>query len=153
LASNASGTSWSSLHLLKFSSPDELLSYMNDKVRELEAALEAARAELGRVRTEAERLMEVERVLSEVLGVKPSEIREIDVRGVRVVMDAKATDEVAVYEEVVASLQETLDVLKRVRDEVVTPLVSRLRGLKGVRFVVEVAGVIPTKILIKFEGQ
>ncbi|RLE78221.1 MAG: hypothetical protein DRJ56_00590 [Thermoprotei archaeon] len=153
MASNASGTSWSSLHLLKFSSPDELLSYMNDKVRELEAALEAARAELGRVRTEAERLMEVERVLSEVLGVKPSEIREIDVRGVRVVMDAKATDEVAVYEEVVASLQETLDVLKRVRDEVVTPLVSRLRGLKGVRFVVEVAGVIPTKILIKFEGQ
>jgi len=153
LASNASGTSWSSLHLLKFSSPDELLSYVNDKVRELEAALEAARAELSRVRAEAERLMEVERVLSEVLGVKPSEIREIDVRGVRVVMDAKATDEVAVYEEVVASLQETLDVLKRVRDEVVTPLVSRLRGLKGVRFVVEVTGVIPTKILIKFEGQ
>jgi len=153
LASSASGASWSSLRLLKFSSPDELLSYVNDKVRELEAALETARAELSRVRAEAERLMEVERVLSEVLGVKPSEIREIDVRGVRVVMDAKATDEVAVYEEVVASLQETLDVLKRVRDEVMTPLVSRLRGLKGVRFVVEVAGVIPTKILIKFEGQ
>jgi len=153
LASSTSGASWSSLHLLKFNSPDELLSYVNGKVKELEAALEAAKAELGRVRAEAERLMEVERVLSEVLGVKPSEIREIDVRGVRVVMDAKATDEVAVYEEVVASLQETLDVLKRVRDEVVAPLVSRLRGLKGVRFVVEAAGVIPTKILIKFEGQ
>ena len=73
MASSASGASWSSLRLLKFSSPDELLSYVNDKVRELEAELLQARREIeargAKVLTCTHALAGVERAFRREFGL------------------------------------------------------------------------------------
>ena len=138
-----------SLSLLVFDKPEDLVNYISKRINELEETLKDITERYSKVKLRAERLLEIEKLFNEILGVKLSNIREMDIKGVRVVMDARPTDEVKVYEEVIASLQEKIDVLRRIHEEVISPLVERLKTYENITFVVEVSNDIPTRILIK----
>ena len=138
-----------SLSLLVFDKPEGLLEYVSRRISELENTLRELNERYTEVKIRAERLLEIEKLFNEILGVKLSNIREMDIKGVRVVMDARPTDEVKVYEEVIASLQERIDVLKRIHREVISPLVERLKTYENISFIVEVSNDIPTRILIR----
>ena len=132
-----------------FDKPEDLVNYISKRINELEETLKDITERYSKVKLRAERLLEIEKLFNEILGVKLSNIREMDIKGVRVVMDARPTDEVKVYEEVIASLQEKIDVLRRIHEEVISPLVERLKTYENITFVVEVSNDIPTRILIK----
>jgi len=132
-----------------FDKPEDLLEYLSNRINELESILKRLTEEYSKVKLRAEKLLEIEKLFNEVLGVRLSNIREMDIKGVKVVMDARPTDEVKVYEEVIASLQERIDVLRRIHEEVISPLVERLKTYENISFLVEISNDIPMRILIK----
>jgi len=138
-----------SLSLVAFDKPEDLLEYLSNRINELESTLKRLTEEYSKVKLRAEKLLEIEKLFNEVLGVRLSNIREMDIKGVKVVMDARPTDEVKVYEEVIASLQERIDVLRRIHEEVISPLVERLKTYENISFLVEISNDIPMRILIK----
>ena len=138
-----------SLSLVVFDKPEDLLEYLSNRINELESILKRLTEEYSKVKLRAEKLLEIEKLFNEVLGVRLSNIREMDIKGVKVVMDARPTDEVKVYEEVIASLQERIDVLRRIHEEVISPLVERLKTYENISFLVEISNDIPMRILIK----
>lgn len=137
------------MSLVVFDKPEDLLEYLSNRINELESILKRLTEEYSKVKLRAEKLLEIEKLFNEVLGVRLSNIREMDIKGVKVVMDARPTDEVKVYEEVIASLQERIDVLRRIHEEVISPLVERLKTYENISFLVEISNDIPMRILIK----
>ena len=136
--------------LLVFEDPVQLLNYVNTKIDEIGKQLENLQREYLEIRTKAEKFIKLEELFNEILGIRVSEIREIDLRGIKIIMDARPIDELKVYEEIISSLQDKVEALQRVKKEVIIPLVNKLKELKGITLIVQVVNDIPTKILIKF---
>ncbi len=139
-----------SLNLVIFEDPEDLLRYIDRKITELTRRLAELHKAYNDIKIKAEKYIKLEELFSELFGKEVLNIREIDLRGIKIVMDARPTDELKVYEEVISSLQDKIEALERIEKEVIVPLVSKLRELKGVSLIVELSNDIPSRILIKF---
>lgn len=93
----------------------------------------------------------LERVLEDLLGEKLSSLNEIDYMGLKVVINARAVDELNVLEETIESQKESLEALTRIR-EILYKLNSSLSSedkLSGITILVQTLNEIPVRILLK----
>ena len=139
-----------SYNLLQFSSFGELLRYIDAQIESLQKSVESLHQRYESVKARAERMRALERVLEDLLGEKLPALNEIDYMGLRVVVNARAVDELAVLEETLESQRETLESLIRVRE-----LIERLGGSLeqagggGIVVLVQTLNGVPLRILLK----
>lgn len=139
-----------SYNLLQFSSFEELLRYLDSQIASLNESLSALQRRYESVQTRAERMRALERVLEDLLGEKLPKLNEIDYMGLKVVINARAVDELSVLEETLESQRETLEALGRIR-EVLERLSNSvdLTGTEGITILVQTLNGIPMRILLK----
>lgn len=137
-------------NLLQFNSFEELLRYIDSQIAALQKSISALQQRYEAVRAKAERVRAIERVLEDLLGEKLPSLNEIDYMGLKLVINARAIDELTVLEEVLESQRDSLEALKSIRE-----LLSRLEssGLAseagGFAILVETLNGIPMRILLK----
>lgn len=139
-----------SYNILQFNSFDELLKYLDSQITSLSQAVAALQRRYESIRARAERMRALERVLEDLLGEKLPMLNEIDYMGLKVVVNARAVDELAVLEETLESQKETLEALGRIR-EVLQRLSGsvNLTGTEGIAILVQTLNGIPMRILLK----
>jgi len=139
-----------SYNLLQFNSFEELLKYLDSQIASLSESLSALQRRYESVHARAERMRALERVLEDLLGEKLPTLNEVDYMGLKVVINARAVDELAVLEETLESQRETLEALGRIR-EVLQRLSSSvdLTGAEGITILVQTLNGIPMRILLK----
>jgi len=140
-----------SYDLLKFESFEELLRYLDREITRLSAKLSELSSHYARLKEKAERMKQVEEVLSKVLGEKIATMNEVDLMGVKVVIDARAVDEIKVLEEVITSTEDILNAMKKAR-KVLEPIarsVSSSGGIEGIDILVETVNGIPIRVLLR----
>ncbi len=139
-----------SYSLLQFSSFGELLKYLDSQIKSLEESVRALHQRYEVVRARAERVRELERVLEDLLGEKLPTLNEVDYMGLRIVINARAIDELTVLEETLESQREILESLLKVRE-----LIQRLGGSLeqvgggGFTILVQTLNGVPLRILLK----
>ncbi|QOJ79566.1 hypothetical protein IG193_03670 [Infirmifilum lucidum] len=140
-----------SYNIYQFNSFDELLRYIEAEIATIQGTLQQLEQRYEAVRVRAERMKALERVLEDLLGEKLSSLNEIDYMGLKVVVNARAVDELNVLEETIESQRESLEALSRVR-EILYKLGSSLSSgeeLTGISIVVQTLNGIPVRILLK----
>ncbi len=143
-----------SYNLLRFRDFNELLEYIDTTIDNLMKKYNELYQRLNVLRARAERIKKFEEALSKLMGEEITSINEIDFMGLKVVISARSVDELAVVEEVVNSLQDTITALKKVR-EVISELakaVSQEGEVEGLSILVETINGIPVRLLLK-EGE
>ena len=138
-----------SFNLLRFRSIADLMGYLEGQI----SALQSRMAELAeahrRLKMRAERLKKLEEALSSLVGEQFPPLNEIDLMGVKIVVGARAVDELKVVEEVLAHLNDKFNALQKSR-QALEPLAKTV-GDEGGGFevIVETVNDIPFKILLK----
>lgn len=141
-----------SYDLLQFGSFSEFMQYLDAEIDRLKSKLEELERRHEVLRARAERVRRLEEVLSKLVGEKIRSINEVDFMGIKVVVSARALDELAVVEETLSALRDTLSALARVR-EVVSQLAREAGGERGgLSLLVQTLNGIPVKLLFK-EGE
>ncbi|MCC6049369.1 MAG: hypothetical protein LM580_01605 [Thermofilum sp.] len=101
------------------------------------------------LKSKAEKVRKLETLLSKLVGEQIRSINEVDFMGIRVVVSARALDELVAVEETLAALKDTLAALTRVR-EVIASLVKETEIEKGgLSLLVQTVNGIPVKLLFK----
>ncbi|RLF12093.1 MAG: hypothetical protein DRJ69_01210 [Thermoprotei archaeon] len=135
-----------------FRSFDELLKYLDGEIARLTDRLNKLSGYYTRLKEKAERIRQLEEAISKIVGESPPPIREIDLMGVKVVVDARAIDEMKVLEEVLTSTEDVLNAMKKAR-KVLEPLAKSLStprgGLEGIDILVETLNGIPIRVLLR----
>lgn len=133
-----------------YNSAEEIVETLDKKISETKNFLGEYLGKLDEIRLFAEKSKRIREVVMKVAGKKNGHSEnssEIDVQGLKIVLDANAFDESKVIEEVIRSLQEHLQVLQKAR-EGLKPL-EQLGDTEGLTFrIVENQGV-PERILLK----
>ncbi|RKX84312.1 MAG: hypothetical protein DRP57_06155 [Spirochaetes bacterium] len=144
-----------SFNIYQFSSFAELLQYIDAKIGSIESALSQLQQRYNYIKSRAEKIQRLEKVIEELVGEKISLLNEIDFMGLKVVINARAIDELNVLEETIMSQQDLLNALKRIR-EVIQKLNDSLTstsGLEGITIMVQTMNDIPIRILLKESEQ
>ena len=134
-----------------FTSFADLIRYIDGQIGSLEESLSQLKQRYNVVKARAEKLRQLEKVLEELVGEKISTLNEVDFMGLRVVINARAVDELRVLEDAIASQEDTLSALKRVRD-VLKKLHDSLESsveAGGLTIIVQTRFNIPVRILLK----
>ncbi|HDD33846.1 MAG TPA: hypothetical protein ENG30_01700 [Thermofilaceae archaeon] len=141
-----------SYDLVQFKSFDELLRYIDAEISRLKSKVESLEKRHEILKARAERVRRLEEVLSKLVGEKIRSINEIDFMGIKVVVSARALDELAVVEETLTALRDTLSALARVRE--IMAQLAREAGEErgGLSLMVQTLNGIPIKLLFK-EGE
>jgi len=140
-----------SYNIYQFNSFEDLLKYVEAQIASIQDTLQQLEQRYEVVRVRAERMKALERVLEDLLGEKLSSLNEIDYMGLKVVVNARAVDELNVLEETIESQRESLEALARIR-EVLHKLGSSLSSgeeLAGISILVQTLNGIPVRILLK----
>jgi len=140
-----------SYNIYQFNSFEDLLKYVEAQIASIQDTLQQLEQRYEVVRVRAERMKALERVLEDLLGEKLSSLNEIDYMGLKVVVNARAVDELNVLEETIESQRESLEALTRIR-EVLHKLGSSLSSgeeLAGISILVQTLNGIPVRILLK----
>ncbi|RLE97914.1 MAG: hypothetical protein DRJ57_04060 [Thermoprotei archaeon] len=141
-----------SYDLLQFGSFSEFVEYLDAEIDKLKSKVEELERRHEVLKARAERVRKLEEVLSKLVGEKIRSINEVDFMGIKVVISARALDELAVVEETLSALRDTLSALARVR-EVVSQLAREAGGERGeLSLLVQTLNGIPVKLLFK-EGK
>lgn len=144
-----------SFNIYQFSSFAELLQYIDSKIGRIEASLGQLQQRYNYIKSRAEKIQRLEKVIEELVGEKISLLNEIDFMGLKVVINARAIDELNVLEETIMSQQDLLNALKRIR-EVIQKLNDSLAstsGLEGIAILVQTMNDVPIRILLKESEQ
>ncbi len=144
-----------SFNIYQFSSFAELLQYIDAKIGSIESTLSQLQQRYNYIKSRAEKIQRLEKVIEELVGEKISLLNEIDFMGLKVVINARAIDELNVLEETIMSQQDLLNALKRIR-EVIQKLNDSLTstsGLEGITIMVQTMNDIPIRILLKESEQ
>lgn len=144
-----------SFNIYQFSSFAELLQYIDAKIGSIESTLSQLQQRYNYIKSRAEKIQRLEKVIEELVGEKISLLNEIDFMGLKVVINARAIDELNVLEETIMSQQDLLNALKRIR-EVIQKLNDSLTstsGLEGIMIMVQTMNDIPIRILLKESEQ
>ncbi|GEM_PF-584113 len=134
-----------------FSSFKDLLDFIEAQMNNIEENVSALKQRYDVVRARAEKLRRLEKALEELVGEKISSLNEIDFMGLRVVINARAVDELRVLEEAINSQEDSLSALRRVH-EVLKKLHDSLEssvGVDGLTIIVQTHYDIPIRILLK----
>ncbi len=106
-----------SIELLMFKNIDELFKYIDDEINRVRSLLSEYFRRLDELRIKVERIKKLEKSISSIAGstIKSSEGKEIDLMGIKVVIDPSYEQEVNFIEEAAKSLQDRLTVLQKIR--------------------------------------
>ncbi|HDJ89424.1 MAG TPA: hypothetical protein ENG40_01860 [Thermoprotei archaeon] len=125
----------------------KFLEYIDNEIEKTERRIEELKQRYSNVEKRAQVMMNIEETFRNMLGVEIPAMNEIDLMGVKIVVGARAIDEVKVYREVLDSLNERLEALRKAK-KILEPLVRSLKtGEIGV--IVETLSGIPERILLK----
>ncbi len=135
-----------------FRSFEELLKYLDGEIARLTDRLNKLSGYYARLKEKAEKIRQLEEAISRIVGESPPPIREIDLMGVKVVVDARAIDEMKVLEEVLTSTEDVLNAMRKAR-KVLEPLAKSLAtprgGFEGIDILVETLNGIPIRVLLR----
>lgn len=139
-----------SYNILQFNSFGEFLKYLDSQIALLNESVAALQRRYESIYARAERMRALERVLEDLMGEKLPALNEIDYMGLKVVINARAVDELKILEETFESQKETLEALEKIR-EIVHRFSSsiNLTGTEGITIIVQTLNGIPTRILLK----
>ncbi|MEM1690330.1 MAG: hypothetical protein QXF05_02060, partial [Thermofilaceae archaeon] len=107
-----------SYDLLTFTSVEDFLEYLDTQISQLKAKVDILEKRYAVLKGRAERVRMLEEMLSKLVGEQIKAINEVDFMGIKVVISARAVDELVVVEETLAALRDTLTALIRVRDAI-----------------------------------
>ncbi len=126
----------------------QLLASIDNRIRDLQQKYNALSQRQQALSAQAERIKRLEEALSKLVGSEIKSIREIDFMGLKVVVGARLVDELAVTEEVLTSVSDTLMALQKVRD-VIDQLAKSVGESSGIKILVEVINGIPVRLLLR----
>lgn len=138
-----------SYDLLSFTSFTDFVEYLDGQIGQLKSKIEFLEKRYGTLKSKADKVRKLETILSKLVGEQIRAINEVDFMGIRVVVSARALDELVAVEETLAALKDTLAALTRVR-EVVSSLAKETEVEKGgLSLIVQTINGIPVKLLFK----
>jgi acetate kinase len=138
-----------SYDLLSFTSFTDFVEYLDDQIGQLKSKIEFLEKRYETLKSKADKVRKLETILSKLVGEQIRAINEVDFMGIRVVVSARALDELVAVEETLAALKDTLAALTRVR-EVVSSLAKETEVEKGgLSLIVQTINGIPVKLLFK----
>ena len=139
-----------SYNVYQFKSFVDLLRFIDSQIREMTNQVNTLTQRYNILKKKAERIKQLEKALEQLVGEKVGSLNEIDFMGLKVVISARAVDELKVLEETIVSLRDILSALQRVRD-VISKLASALGSSNEAGFVIFVQTLnnIPVRILLK----
>jgi predicted component of type VI protein secretion system len=135
--------------LLSFTSFTDFVEYLDGQIGQLKSKIEFLEKRYETLKSKADKVRKLETILSKLVGEQIRAINEVDFMGIRVVVSARALDELVAVEETLAALKDTLAALTRVR-EVVSSLAKETEVEKGgLSLIVQTINGIPVKLLFK----
>jgi predicted component of type VI protein secretion system len=135
--------------LLSFTSFADFIEYLDNQISQLKSKIDYLEKKYEALKSKAEKVRKLETLLSKLVGEQIRSINEVDFMGIRVVVSARALDELVAVEETLAALKDTLAALTRVR-EVIASLVRETEMEKGgLSLLVQTVNGIPVKLLFK----
>jgi|YelNatPaOPRAMG01_1025707.scaffolds.fasta_scaffold27803_4 predicted component of type VI protein secretion system len=138
-----------SYDLLSFTSFTDFVEYLDGQIGQLKSKIEFLEKRYETLKSKADKVRKLETILSKLVGEQIRAINEVDFMGIRVVVSARALDELVAVEETLAALKDTLAALTRVR-EVVSSLAKETEVEKGgLSLIVQTINGIPVKLLFK----
>jgi len=141
-----------SYDLLSFTSFTDFVEYLDNQIEQLKSKIEFLEKRYETLKSKADKVRKLETILSKLVGEQIRAINEVDFMGIRVVVSARALDELVAVEETLAALKDTLAALTKVR-EVVSGLAKETEVEKGeLSLIVQTINGIPVKLLFK-EGE
>jgi acetate kinase len=140
-----------SYNLYQFNSFDELLKYIDSQIANLQKVLSQLEQRYEAVKARAEKMRMIEKVLEDLMGEKLTTLNEIDYMGLKVVVNARAIDELSVLEETIESQRDTLESLTSVREALykLSSALSSSYGAEGIPIIVQILNGVPVRILLK----
>ncbi len=138
-----------SYDLLSFTSFTDFVEYLDNQIGQLKSKIEFLEKRYETLKSKADKVRKLETILSKLVGEQIRAINEVDFMGIRVVVSARALDELVAVEETLAALKDTLAALTRVR-EVVSSFAKETEVEKGgLSLIVQTINGIPVKLLFK----
>jgi len=138
-----------SYDLLSFTSFTDFVEYLDNQIGQLKSKIEFLEKRYETLKSKADKVRKLETILSKLVGEQIRAINEVDFMGIRVVVSARALDELVAVEETLAALKDTLAALTRVR-EIVSSLAKETEVEKGgLSLIVQTINGIPVKLLFK----
>jgi len=138
-----------SYDLLSFTSFTDFMEYLDNQIMQLKSKIEVLEKRYENLKSKADKVRKLETILSKLVGEQIRAINEVDFMGIRVVISARALDELTAVEETLAALKDTLAALTRVR-EVISSLAKETDVEKGgLSLTVQTINGIPVKLLFK----
>jgi DNA-binding transcriptional regulator YbjK len=140
-----------SYSLYQFNSFDELLRYIDAQIANLQKVISQLEQRYEAVKARAEKMRMIEKVLEDLMGEKLTTLNEIDYMGLKVVVNARAIDELNVLEETLESQKDTLESLTSVREAIykLSSALSSSSEAEGLPIIVQMLNGIPVRILLK----
>jgi len=140
-----------SYSLYQFNSFDELLRYIDAQIANLQKVINQLEQRYEAVKARAEKMRMIEKVLEDLMGEKLTTLNEIDYMGLKVVVNARAIDELNVLEETLESQKDTLESLTSVREAIykLSSALSSSSETEGLPIIVQMLNGIPVRILLK----
>jgi DNA-binding transcriptional regulator YbjK len=140
-----------SYSLYQFNSFDELLRYIDAQIANLQKVISQLEQRYEAVKARAEKMRIIEKVLEDLMGEKLTTLNEIDYMGLKVVVNARAIDELNVLEETLESQKDTLESLTSVREAIykLSSALSSSSETEGLPIIVQMLNGIPVRILLK----
>lgn len=141
-----------SVEIHSYKTAQELTKEIDDEIQRIKTLLGDYLRRLDEARARQEKLRKTQEALSKLTGGKLSamkqtgETQELDLMGLRVVINASADEEASSLEESIKTLQDKLNTLQKVR-KALEPLTS-LEEVSSPLTVVKNDGV-PTKIMLR----
>jgi DNA-binding transcriptional regulator YbjK len=140
-----------SYSLYQFNGFDELLRYIDAQIANLQKVISQLEQRYEAVKARAEKMRMIEKVLEDLMGEKLTTLNEIDYMGLKVVVNARAIDELNVLEETLESQKDTLESLTSVREAIykLSSALSSSSETEGLPIIVQMLNGIPVRILLK----
>ncbi|MEM1509412.1 MAG: hypothetical protein QXY49_01795 [Thermofilaceae archaeon] len=138
-----------SYDLLIFDGFGDLLKYLESEIVRLKGKIEELEARYEQLRLRAEKVKRLEDLLSKLVGEEIKTINEVDFKGIRVVVSARALDELTAVEEALSALRDQLSAIARVREVIVQLAKETDTSRGGLKLLVQTLNGIPIKLLFK----
>lgn len=137
-----------SLEFKTFNTPDELKKFLDDEIGRIRTLLGDYLRRLEENRIKIERLKKAQEAIVKLAGEKQVtsfEGKEIDLSGLKVLVNPSLRQETEVLEDIVKSLQDKLNIMQKLR-KALDPLASFEEGIITIATVM--SDNIPVKIMI-----
>jgi len=136
------------VELRSFNSVRELLSKLDEEISELNAAVRSLEAKRAELESKIARYKKFEEALKSLTGrERVVEAATVEIAGMKVLVDPRPIDEVAIIDEALPLMRDKASVLTKVR-ELIDTISTRLE-LMDSPIMVEFQNGIPIKLVVK----